>query len=1477
MGQIRKFIFEQVAAKKISIESAKEMLNELADIGSESATQEPIAIIGMAARLPEADNQDEFWKNLISGKDCVTEFPMQRRLDIDEILTNEDIASRLGFAAVKDSKDLSKMYRKGGYLKEVDKFDAKFFNISPKEAQAMDPHQRLFLECAYEAIEDAGYGGNKLYGSSTGVFVGRDHKTETYYENLINDRDMLTLLGSWSAIMPSRLSFLLDLQGPSIVYDTACSSAMVALHNACMSLWNKECTMAVAGGITVGSGRIKVESGMHMVESEKDEVCSFDRKADGTVWSEGLGTFILKPLSKAVEDRDHIYALIKGSAINNDGLSNGITAPNSQAQKKVLQKAWENSNITPDTLSYIEAHGTGTNLGDPIEIKAITDAMRAYTNKKQFCAIGSVKSNLGHLQAASGVASLMKVVLSLQHRQIPPTIHFSEVNPYINLVDSPVYINDTAREWNDCSFPRRAGVSVFGLSGTNCHVVLEEYSTLEQKNIPLANDTQDVPELITMSAKDKNGIERLVKRYVKFLDNQILDFRNLCYTANSGRGHYEYRMAIIAKNVEDLKEKLELILQEEISETREESIYFGEYHKVLKNYEKTDTTQITEMEWRALSDEAARIIELKNDTKDHSIEMLSKIATIYVQGAEIDWNKFYQNQKCQKVSIPTYPYERCRFWAPLKKKSERKNQERDLFELGWIEEEGMKGSFVAGDILILKDKEVLADELIRFYRDMGYRVIETKIGNEFLQQSSDSFQIKNEQEDYEMLFSNNELKNVHVIIHLLSLDTKEECRTLGELEQSCNVGVNSAFKLIKGLSQFDISKNQDIKTVFVSQNVNEVTGKETYLRPEYNTMFGLVKAAGFEFRNITLRGIDIDENTSVTELAEEINSENNNNLVSLRNGRRHIEEFRVSRPKRNNASNIKLRDDGVYVITGGTGGIGLEIARHFASMKKCTLALINRSKFPDRSEWSKIIEANQNASLIKKVREIRAIEEYGVKVCCYSADISNYKDAEDVLEAIRRDYGKINGIIHSAGMAGQGYLITKSEETLKQVLLPKVLGTFNMDKLTRQDNLDFFIGFSTVMTMLGGAGQADYIAANAYLDAYCAYRNRDVSGTFTINWPAWSETGMAFDKGYEAKQKAFKAISNKEAVTLLDQVIRNGRSRVIAGKLNFEFITQQTLDELNLRVTDEIYEWIEKERDQPDQNNNSVVNSPVILTGKDDESYSDLEKEIAGIWYEVLGFKEIDINRSFYDLGGDSITVSKLHALIEIHYPKVMAVTDIFSCVTISSQADFIQKRLHINEKKVKQLPLPENYFVKTMKNNKKVILKYELKGKYYESLNKLSKIKKIDIWEPLFACYVNCLGETIQNDNVSLQTILREKNIVSEIDFDLSKADNIENLLSIIHEAISKSEYPASYQLEEISKLHIEREKNGVLPLVTINHLWNVSLPTKYDIILNMQLKEQEILLELNYNYKTIRYEAIASLFQQYIKIIEFILKEDL
>jgi malonyl CoA-acyl carrier protein transacylase len=454
--------------------------------------------------------------------------------------------------------------RWGGFLNQVDEFDASFFDITPREAEQVDPQQRLLLEVAWEALENAGVPPKQLAGSSTGVFVGISNSD--YNRLLSHDVSSLTAYngtGTAFCIAANRLSYSLDLKGSSLAIDTACSSSLVAVHYACQSLQTEESDLCLAGGVNlILSPEVTITFSQARMMAADGRCKTFDASADGYVRGEGCGVVILKRLADALRDRDNIQAVIKGSAVNQDGLTNGMTAPNGLAQQAVIRQALNKAGVAPAEISYVEAHGTGTALGDPQEFKALKTVLMEDRCPNQPCWMGSVKTNIGHLEAAAGIASLIKVILSLQHQEIPPHLHLKQLNRYISLEGTSLAIPTQRQPWWVESRSRLAGVSSFGFGGTNCHIIVAEAPCQQDTRDLKKKDSFPVPHLLTLSAKNENALRELAQRYIDYLPSHPqAPLADICLTAYKGRSHFNYRLAVIAHSPVQLCQQLEAFLK----------------------------------------------------------------------------------------------------------------------------------------------------------------------------------------------------------------------------------------------------------------------------------------------------------------------------------------------------------------------------------------------------------------------------------------------------------------------------------------------------------------------------------------------------------------------------------------------------------------------------------------------------------------------------------------------------------------------------------------------------------------------------------------------------------------------------------------------------------------------------------------------------------------------------------------------------
>ncbi|MBZ4422807.1 type I polyketide synthase [Myxococcus sp. RHSTA-1-4] len=509
----------------------------------EGARAEPVAIIGMACRFPGgATNPESFWRLLHDGVDAVTEVPPSR-------WTQEE-AARLGPEALDKPGA-----RWGAFLDEVDRFDAEFFGISPREAHRMDPQQRLLLEVAWEALESAGQDASKLAGSRTGVFAGVYNDDYARLElGTPSDQDASSVTGTINSVVAGRLSYLLDLQGPCMVIDTACSSSLVALHLACQSLRDGECSLALAGGVNLilsPHSSLRVARGDALAPDGRCK--TFDARANGFVRGEGCGVVVLKRLSDAIAAGDPILALLRGSAVNQDGKSAGLTAPNMVAQKDLLRQALRSAGLEPADVDCIEAHGTGTSLGDPIEMEAIKEVYGRGRPEQRPLVVSAAKTNIGHLEAAAGIAGVIKAVLSLRHRTIPPLLHLQRVNPRIDLEGTPIVLPTALQSWPATDRARRIAVSSFGASGTNAHVILEEPPAAPARQVASAPGAQ----LLPLSARTPAALQAMAGRFADFLSaSPEAPLQDICRTAALRRTHHEHRLAVVGGSAAELAEKL---------------------------------------------------------------------------------------------------------------------------------------------------------------------------------------------------------------------------------------------------------------------------------------------------------------------------------------------------------------------------------------------------------------------------------------------------------------------------------------------------------------------------------------------------------------------------------------------------------------------------------------------------------------------------------------------------------------------------------------------------------------------------------------------------------------------------------------------------------------------------------------------------------------------------------------------------------
>lgn len=626
-----------------------------------------IAIIGLAGKYPQAENMQQFWENLAAGKDCISEIPPSRW---DHTLYFDEKKQTPG-----------KTYSKwGGFLNSIENFDPLFFNISPLDAENMDPQERLFLECAYETLEDAGYirpirenaTGNHL-DHKVGVFVGVMYEEYQLYGAQEQIKGQPIALGGNSSSIANRVSYFCNFHGPSIALNTMCSSSLTAIHLAVQSLQRGECSTALAGGVNVSLHPNKyLLLSQGNFASSKGQCESFGAGGDGYVPGEGVGAILLKPLMQAIADQDHIYGVIKGTSINHGGKTNGYTVPNPNLQAELITQSLENARIDPQIVSYIEAHGTGTTLGDPIEIAGLTRAFQASTQAKQYCSIGSVKSNIGHCESAAGIAGVTKILLQMQHKTLVPSLHATTINPNIDFTSTPFFVQQTLTEWQRPlltidgkrqEYPRIAGVSSFGAGGSNAHILIEEY--IPHHPARSLAITPENPVIIVLSARTTNQLRERASQLLAALDTRMFtdeDLTALAYTLQTGREALEERLAFTAISLQELTHMLQAFIDDRKNIN---DFYRGQVKQnkeTLSLFTIDDELQLAIDQW----------------VQRHKYE---RLLSLWVKGLAFDWNRLYATIKPPRISLPTYPFEKKPYWRPDKNILKPRTGEKTSFRL----------------------------------------------------------------------------------------------------------------------------------------------------------------------------------------------------------------------------------------------------------------------------------------------------------------------------------------------------------------------------------------------------------------------------------------------------------------------------------------------------------------------------------------------------------------------------------------------------------------------------------------------------------------------------------------------------------------------------------------------------------------------------------------------------------------------------
>ncbi|WP_319772093.1 non-ribosomal peptide synthetase [Breoghania sp.] len=977
------------------------------------ARDEPIAIIGLAGRYPGARNVEEFWQNLAAGRDSVTEVP----------------ATRWDHARYYDpERQIGKTTcRHGGFIAGHDRFDPMFFNISPREARFLDPQERLFLQCAWETLEDAGYTRETVApGGDVGVFAGVMWEEYQLYTAELNARGIPAALAGSAAAIANRVSHFFNFHGPSIALDTMCSSSLTAIHLASEALRSGDCSVALAGGVNLTTHPNKycaLSQGRFLSVNGRCE--AFGAGGDGYVPAEGVGAVLLKPLSKAEADGDRIHGVILACALNHGGKTNGFTVPNPLAQTAVIEKACHRAGIALSDVSYIEAHGTGTSLGDPIEIAALTRAFEARGETAAPCAIGSVKSNIGHAESAAGMAGLTKILLQMRHGQLAPSLHAEVLNPNIDFAGSPFRVQQKLEPWTSDG-PRIAGLSSFGAGGSNAHLVIAQYQETAQPVATLE------PTVFPVSARDPERLTALLQNLRAHLDTvDERDLPRIAFTLQEGREAFEERLAIIAGSLQSLKEGLDHALRGEASET------------------------------------TFRARAAKPGARLASSETLRDIAAGWVMGAAVDWQALRKGPKPRPISLPGYPFAEEVHWLPVM--------------------EGAPACAAAPAC----PKEPLP---LLYAPDWRARDIQP---------------------------TGEAAKPLHVLVACdaacptLADDLRRAGGEVALLEASGTSPAERysglAWVLLERLK--DLARKKEPRTV---QVVVPLSGDNGLLEG----LSGLLRSASLEHPFLACKLIAVEDGLPglARHLEVEAGAAKDQSEIRYIDGARLVRHWREITPATPAPTSAPWKENGVYLLTGGAGGIGLHVADAIAASGcKPSLWLTGRSALKPEAEAT-----------------LKGLEGHGARVRYRRIDVTDGDAVAALIDEIRQIDGALTGVFHGAGVTRDGLLLSKTAGAFTQVLAPKVTGVQCLDHAIGDAPLDFLVLFASAAGALGNPGQTDYAAANACLDAFAAQRNAMVEAgtrhghTVSIDWPYWRDGGMSMD------DRTIAALARTAGVTPLE-------------------------------------------------------------------------------------------------------------------------------------------------------------------------------------------------------------------------------------------------------------------------------------------------------------------------------------------------------
>jgi len=1071
-----------------------------------------IAIIGMSCSLPNAPDITAFERLLEEGLSGIKDIPIDRWDNAKYYNPNMDVPGK-------------SYVNKLGLMENIKDFDANFFGISPREAKLMEPQHRIFLECCYLAMENANYTPSSLRDSLTGVFAGVGPIGTGYYPHQNETLNFYYVTGNGVSYIPGRVAYVFDFKGPSISFNTTCSSSLVAIHYACQALKNKEIDFALAGGVNVIlMPEINIALCNAKALSPDGQCKTFDAGADGYVRSEGCGVIFLKRLADAVRDKDRVLAVIKASAVNNDGKSMGFTAPNGKSQEEVMLQALKQTELSSSDISYVETHGTGTPIGDPTEVHSINNVYGYQRSKDNPLYLGAVKTNIGHLESASGIAGVIKTIISLQKKKIYKNLNFKKLNPNIKLDDTHIALQNM--DWNMGSKPNCAGVNSFGFSGTNAHLILQEFAVTADQSPPQPARLN----LLVISAKTQASLDHLAKRYQQYLETTKDSFSDVCFTAATCREHHPYRLAVVAKSAAEAGRLLDM----------------GQFASS----------------------------QGKNNPFDlHDDAVLMSLLADYLQGNNVDWSLYYKNcgYRFIKVTLPNYAFDRREFWF------EKRNSLLSI-DLG-------QASPISGNESNLNHLYEIS------WNKLNVNLLSTSDIPDF------------------WVIAKDEMKAKQVFGHLVYQRT-DDVNTLENIENK-----NIIFFYEEG--QFTalfhccqkMFKSCPSSFILVTENAYSINDEK--VNPEHTMASAFWKSFRNELGLSRNYAIDLGSNGNLNKLLNYLFSAKNlETQFAVRDSIYvpRLEKRQLSPPPEQQKTLFDR--EASYLITGGTGGLGKALIEYLILRGARHIIITSRSEC-----------SMDTKDLISRARKKQ------VYIRHYAADASNYQQMKQIFEHAEQDSKPLRGVFHLAGVIKDGLIVNLRDEDIQTVLHAKMESAQILHQLTKNIQLDVFVLFSSISSVLGSKGQSNYVAANGFLDGLAHLRHQLGLPAIAINWGPFHTVGMAANLTQAMKQQGLIPL-DKDSVDILDVLLTHQVTQISVCPIDRDIYFKNAPKQM---------EFFAQSREAPAPAQHFLN---ALREHAHEERVAMLSSALCKITADVMGMPELDQTAAkddLYSMGMDSL------------------------------------------------------------------------------------------------------------------------------------------------------------------------------------------------------------------------------------------------